>query len=78
MDAQGHVSAVEVRIALRLLYRDDPESDLHKAFLRSLEDELKPVDDKGRWKPSSFVILIVSLFCALIGVFFYFTLGGHR
>jgi hypothetical protein len=78
MDAQGHVSPAEVRTALRLIYRDDPESDLQKAFLRSLEDELKPVDAKGRWKPSAFLILVFSLFCSLITIFFYFTLGRHR
>lgn len=78
MDAQGHVSAEEVRVALRSLYRGDPESNLQKALLRSLADDLKPIDDKGRWKPSPLIILVSVLVGALIGVFLYFTLGGQR
>ncbi|MGC1360748.1 MAG: hypothetical protein WA419_05325 [Silvibacterium sp.] len=78
MDAQNHVSPEEVHAALRSIYRDDPESNLQQALLRSLADDLKPVDGKGRWKPSPLVILVSALVCALMGVFFYFTLGGHR
>ena len=78
MDAQGHVSAQEVRDALKSLYRADLESDLQKALLRSLADDLKPVDEKGRWKPSPLLILFLLLACALAAVFFYFTLGGPR
>jgi hypothetical protein len=78
MDAQGYVSPEEVRIALRSVYRDDPEANLQKALLRSLADDLKPVDAKGRWKPSPLLLLLSSLVCAFAGVFFYFTLGGHR
>jgi len=76
MDAHGHVSSEEVRIALRSIYRDDPESNLQKALLRSLADDLKPVDERGRWKPSPLLILAAALLCALLGVFFYFTLEG--
>ena len=78
MDAQGHVSPEEVRTALISIYRDDPESNLQKALLRVLADDLKPVDEKGRWKPSPLLLLVALLICALIGVFFYFTLGGHQ
>ena len=78
MDPQGHVSAAEVRVALRSLYRADPESNLQKALLRSLADDLKPVDEKGRWKPSPLVILVSVLVSALVGVFLYFALGGQR
>ena len=45
---------------------------------RSLADNLKPVDAKGRWKPSPLLLLISLIVCALAGVFFYFTLGGRR
>jgi hypothetical protein len=78
MDAHGHVSAQEVRDALETLYRADLESDLQKALLRSLADDLKPVDEKGRWKPNPLAILVAVLVCALMGVFLYFTLGGQR
>jgi hypothetical protein len=78
MDAQGHVSPEEVRAALIAIYRGDPESNLQKALLRVLADDLKPVDEKGRWKPSPLLLLVATLICALVGVFFYFTLGAHR
>jgi hypothetical protein len=78
MDTQGHVSAQEVRIALRSVYSNDPESNLEKAVLRSLADNLKPVDETGRWKPNPLLILFLLLACALAAVFFYFTLGGQR
>ena len=77
MDAQGHVSPEKIRAALRTIYRADPESNLQKALLRLLADDLKPVDEKGRWKPSTVLLLIALLGCALVGVFFYFTLGGY-
>jgi hypothetical protein len=78
MDAQGHVSPEEVRAALIAIYRGDPESNLQKALLRVLADDLKPVDEKGRWKPSPLLLLVATLICALVGVFFYFSLGAHR
>ena len=78
MDAQGHVSSEEVRAALIAIYRGDPESNLQKALLRVLADDLKPVDENGRWKPSPLLLLVALLVCALVGVFFYFTLGAHR
>ena len=45
--------------------------------LNSLSDELKPVDEKGRWKPSPLLVLTVVLLCALVGVFIYFSIGGR-
>ena len=78
MDAQGHVSPSEVRAALRALYNADPESNLQKALLRSLADDLKPVDAKGRWRPSPLLVLVAVLACALVAVFFYFSLGAKR
>ena len=77
MDAQGNISAEEVRQALRQIYRGDAESNLQNALRESLSDELKPVDEKGRWKPSPLLVLTVVLLCTLIGVFIYFSIGGH-
>jgi hypothetical protein len=77
MDAQGNISAEEVRQALRQIYFSDAESNLQNALLESLSDELKPVDEKGRWKPSPLLVLTVVLLCTLIGVFIYFSIGGH-
>lgn len=77
MDAQGYTSPDEVRQSLRQIYRNDSETNLKNAFAQSLADGLKPVDDKGRWKPSPLLVLVGALLCALIGVFFYFSIGGH-
>ncbi len=77
MDSQGYISAEEVRQALRQIYFSDAESNLQNALLESLSDELKPVDEKGRWKPSPLLVLTVVLLCTLIGVFIYFSIGGH-
>ena len=77
MDAQGYISAEEVRQALRRIYRSDAESNLQSALRESLSDELRPIDEKGRWKPSPLFVLTVILLCALVSVFIYFSIGGH-
>lgn len=77
MDEQSYISAEEVRQALRHIYRNDPESNLQSALLQSLSDELRPVDEKGRWKPSPLLVLMVVLLCALVGIFIYFSVGAR-
>ena len=77
MDALGYISAEEVRQALRQIYSGDAESNLQNALLESLSDELEPIDEKGRWKPSPVLVLTVVLLCALAGVFIYFSIGGR-
>ena len=77
MDAQGYISAEEVRQALRKIYFADAESNLQNALRESLSDELRPIDKKGRWKPSPLLVLTVALLCALAGVFIYFSIGGR-
>ena len=77
MDAQGNISAEEVRQALRQIYLSDAESNLQNALLESLSDELRPIDEKGRWKPSPLLVLTVVLLCALASVFVYFSIGGR-
>jgi hypothetical protein len=77
MDAQGYISVEEVRQALRQIYRSDAESNLQNVLRESLSDELKPVDEKGRWKPSPLLVLTAVLLCALVGVFVYFSVGGR-
>ena len=77
MDALSYISAEEVRQALRQIYRSDAESNLQNAILESLSDELRPVDEKGRWKPSPLIVLTVVLLCALVSIFIYFSVGGR-
>jgi hypothetical protein len=77
MDTQGYISPQEVRQALRQIYRADAEINLQSSLLESLSDELKPIDEKGRWRPSPLLILTMVLLCALLGVFVYFSLGAR-
>jgi len=77
MGTQGYISLEEVRQALRQIYLSDAETNLQRSLLESLSDELRPVDEKGRWKPSPLLVLTVVLLCALVGVFIYFSIGGR-
>jgi len=77
MCAQSYVSAEDVRQALRQIYRNDSEINLQNALAQSLADELKPVNEKGRWNPSPLLVLVFVLLCALTGVFLYFSIGGR-
>jgi hypothetical protein len=77
MDAQDYISTEEVRRALKQFYRGDIETNLKSYLRESLADELKPIDEKGQWKPSPLVILTFLLLCALAGVFLYFSIGGR-
>ena len=78
MDTQGYISPQEVRQALRQIYRSDAEINLQSSLLESLSDELNPIDEKGRWRPSPLLILTLVLLCALLGIFVYFSVGGRR
>jgi hypothetical protein len=75
MDAQDYISTEEVRRALKQYYRGDIETNLKSYLLESLADELKPIDEKGHWKPSPLVILTFLLLFALAGLFLYFSIG---
>ena len=77
MDTQGYISLEEVRQALRQIYSSDSEINLQNSLLESFTDELKPIDEKGRWRPSPALILTLVLLCALLGVFVYFSVGGR-
>ena len=78
MDTHGYVSTEEARQALQQIYRNDSESNLQTALLEPLSDELKPIDAKGRRRPNPTLVLSFLLLCALVGVFVYFSVGGHR
>jgi hypothetical protein len=76
MDSRGNVTPEETRQALRQVYRQDDETNLQAALLLALSDDLKPVDIKGRWRPSSLLILVAVLVLALIAIFVYFSFGS--
>jgi hypothetical protein len=73
MSAQGYISPEEVRQALRKIYRADAETNLQNSLFESLSDELKPINENGRWKPSPLLVLAFFLLFALLGVFVYFS-----
>ena len=75
MDAAGYVTPEEVRLALRKLHSEDTETNPELALRSALADDLKPINARGRWKPSSLVILDGFIVFALLGVFLYFSLG---
>ena len=77
MDSQGYISPQEVRQALRQIYRSDNETNLQSSLLESLSDELKPIDERGRWRPSPLFILMLVLLCTVLGVFVYFSVGAR-
>jgi hypothetical protein len=78
MEAKGYISTEKTRQALRKLYDEDGETNLHRAILRALSDDLKPIDANGRWRPSTLLVLLGCLGSALIGVFLYFSIGGQK
>ena len=75
MDAAGYITPEEVRLALRKLHSEDTETNPEMALRHALADDLRPVDARGRWKPSSLVILAGFIVLALLAVFLYFSLG---
>jgi hypothetical protein len=78
MAIRGNVTAEETRLAMRALYRVDAETNLQTAFARALADDLKPVDENGKWRPGTLLVLSGALLLAFAGVFVYFSMGGHR
>jgi hypothetical protein len=78
MDAAGYITPEEVRLALRKLHSEDTETNTEMALRHALAGDLKPVDARGRTKPSSLLILAGVIVFALLGVFLYFSLGRSR
>lgn len=78
MEPRGYVTFAEMRRALRRIYQEDGETNLHKALLLALADDLRPIDQKGRWRPNKLLVLLALLFIALLGIFLYFSIGVRR
>jgi hypothetical protein len=77
MKTRGYVTVVEMQQALRLLYHEDGETNLQQALLKALADDLKPTDERGRWKPSPVLVLLAGVVLTLIACFVYFSLGSQ-
>jgi hypothetical protein len=78
MNTRGYVTTSEARAALRAIYRVDPEIDPMIAFMRMFQDDLTPIDTKGRWRPSRLVVLVGAILCVVMAVFVYFSFGVSR
>jgi hypothetical protein len=78
MDIRGNVTAEETRKALRSLYQRDAETNLQTAFASAFSDDLKPVDENGKRRSSTLLVLCGALLLMFAGVFVYFSIGGHR
>ncbi|MFC5862047.1 hypothetical protein ACFPT7_07065 [Acidicapsa dinghuensis] len=70
---QSYVILADVRRALHLLYREDPESSAKSSLLRLFEDDLTPIDTRGRWRPSKLLVILAGVGLTAAGVFVYFS-----
>ena len=77
MDQRGYVTSTEMRQALRTVYQKDGETNLQKAFLHALADDLRPSGENGRWRPHTLIVLAAVLLIALLGIFLYFSIGSR-
>ena len=77
MDPRGYVTSTEMRQALRTVYQQDRETNLHKALLLALADDLRPIDENGRWRPNTLIVLVAVLLIVLLGIFLYFSIGAR-
>jgi hypothetical protein len=75
---RGNVTPEETRQAMCALYRTDAETNLPTALARALADDLKPIDENGKWRPSTLLVLGGALLLVFVGVFVYFSIGGYR
>jgi hypothetical protein len=55
MDQRGYVTSTEMRQALHTVYQQDGETNLHKALLDALADDLRPIDENGRWRLNTLI-----------------------
>ena len=76
MDAQGRVTVEEVLKAMLVVYSEDRETNLQKSLFHALRDDLKPVNDKGRWKANPLLVLGGFLLIAAFAIFLYFSRWG--
>jgi hypothetical protein len=77
MQTRGYVTEAQTRQAFREICRQDPEVNSRAALLRVFEDELRPLDTRGRWRPSRLLILIAGILAGTIIVFTLFTFGAR-
>lgn len=71
---QSYVTLTDVRRALHLIHREDPESSVKRSLLRLFEDELTPIDTRGKWRPSKLLVILAGVGLTAASVFLYFSM----
>jgi hypothetical protein len=67
-----------MREALCRVYQQDGETNLRKALLSALSDDLRPIGENGRWRPNTLMVLVSVLLIALLVIFLYFSIGARE
>ena len=77
MDARGYVTTEETLQTLRVVYREDAETNLQTVLARALSDDLRPVNEKGRRRPHFVLLLGAGVVVSLLSVLLYFSVGAR-
>ena len=71
MNREEHITELSER--LQNLYAADREARLGDAFLRWIEDPLKPRNDSGTLRPNRILLLLFALAILAGGTFLFFS-----
>lgn len=66
------IQANETREKLRLIYARDPEASLLHQVIRRLADPVKPLNEKGRFRPHPMLAWLTVIGLLAVGIFVYF------
>jgi hypothetical protein len=69
----GTIGVDNTREELRKLYSRDPEKSLLKNAVRCLADPIKPLDEKGRFRPHPLLVWLLAFGLVAGSVFIYFS-----
>lgn len=68
----------ETRKILRRAYRVDGEINIEAVLRRAASDQVKPVSEKGRMRPSMLVVVGSVMLFLIVASFVYFSFGERR
>ena len=71
MNREEHITELSER--LQNLHAADREARLGDAFLRWIEDPLKPRSDSGKLRPNRILLLLFALAILAAGTFLFFS-----
>jgi hypothetical protein len=78
MPADRLITMNETRKILRRAYRVDGEINIEAVLRRAASDQVKPVSEKGRMRPSVLVVVGSVMLFLIVASFVYFSFGGRR